>query len=60
MDDEFNKILAEVEKEEAGKVLGAPMPSAPIGLPGVPSALPEAPAETVNSDLAALQAELGL
>lgn len=60
MDDEFNKILAEVEKENAGKVLGAPMPSAPIGLPGVPSALPEAPAETVNSDLAALQAELGL
>lgn len=56
----MNKILAEVEKEEAGKVLGAPMPSAPIGLPGVPSALPEAPAETVNSDLAALQAELGL
>ena len=52
--------MVEVDKENAGKVLGAPMPSAPIGHPGVPSALPEAPAETVNSDLAALQAELGL
>ena len=60
MEEEFQAILAEVEKEEAGNVLGAPMPSAPIGLPGVPSALPEAPVETVSSDLAALQAELGM
>lgn len=60
MEAELQALMVEVDKENAGKVLGAPMPSAPIGLPGVPSALPEAPAETVNSDLAALQAELGL